>query len=286
MPLVDMTQFKPLPKKDLKRNLPKTIVLLVAIGAIGWFIKTQVTQPQQLANKVDPLNAGQADSPQRSTGELKTFTGEEFKTLATSMRYPNSQLFSEPPAITGNQQADARIRSIAEKRGFRLTSIPVTAIQKLNEPRLDLLGDDLLQPLAAEAWQSLKTQAKKDSIAIALLSAYRSPEYQRSLFLSRLKASPSDIAAGKADQAVETILLMTAPPGYSRHHTGFTIDLWCEDGSGQFVNSSCFRWIKANNYKVAKEHGWIPSYPDGVKLQGPEPEPWEYVWVSKDLVHY
>jgi LAS superfamily LD-carboxypeptidase LdcB len=71
-------------------------------------------------------------------------------------------------------------------------------------------------------------------------------------------------------------------PGYSRHHTGYTIDLWCEDGSSTFLSSSCYKWISDNNYLKAKQSGWIPSYPAGTDDQGPEPEPWEYVWVGTE----
>jgi D-alanyl-D-alanine carboxypeptidase len=214
---------------------------------------------------------------------LKQFIGPQFKELARSVKYPNTQLFDEPPAITGNPVADARIRSIAQARGYVLTSMPVTSIEKINEPRLE--SDDLLQPLAAIAWRELKAAAARDGIPLSLLSAYRSPQYQRDLFMSRLKgATVAQIAAGQGDAAVNTTLGVTAVPGYSRHHTGYTIDLWCEDGSGKFLASRCYTWISANNYKVAKQTGWIPSYPDGVDMQGPEPEPWEYVWVGKDLV--
>jgi LAS superfamily LD-carboxypeptidase LdcB len=48
-----------------------------------------------------------------------------------------------------------------------------------------------------------------------------------------------------------------------------------------FEQSVCFGWLSKGNYKNAKSNGWIPSYPDGAKKQGPDPESWEYVWVGK-----
>ncbi len=219
------------------------------------------------------------------TGEFKQFTGEEFKTLYRSVAYPNTQQVNEPLSITGNEIADKRIRELAEKRGYKTTALPQGSIVKINEPRLE--NDDLLQPLAAEGWQSLKTAAAKDKIPLSIISAYRSPEYQRNLFMGRLIANGTTaklIADGIGDAVIEKTLGMTAVPGYSRHHTGYTIDLWCEDGSKTFVNSSCYRWINQNNYLHAKESGWIPSYPAGTDLQGPEPEPWEYVWVGQQYL--
>ncbi len=38
--------------------------------------------------------------------------------------------------------------------------------------------------------------------------------------------------------------------------------------------------MAADNYRVAKQFGFIPSYPSGAGAQGPEPEPWEYVYVG------
>jgi len=178
--------------------------------------------------------------------------------------------------------ADARIRAKAEARGYHLSRIPMGAIVKLkDEPRLE--NDDLLQALPAESWYKLRTAARREGYPISLISAYRSPEYQRDLFLSRLYATgvtEEQLASGAGDKAIDAVLTLTAVPGYSRHHTGYTVDFWCEDGSLTFLASSCFKWLQANNYQKAMEYGWIPSYPEGATEQGPEPEPWEYVWVG------
>ncbi|MCA9333173.1 D-alanyl-D-alanine carboxypeptidase family protein [Candidatus Saccharibacteria bacterium] len=229
--------------------------------------------------------AKQSAAPETKPGSYKIFTGQQFKDLYYSVGYPNTQQIQDPISITGNFDADKRIRSIAESRGYKQTSIPQNPINRINEPRLN--GDDLLQPLAADGWTKLKELAKNENIPLSIISAYRSPEWQRDLFLQRLYANgvtPAQVAAGIADKAVNATLVTAAVPGYSRHHTGYTIDLWCEDGSGAFAYSSCFRWIKNNNYQRAKEAGWIPSYPEGTNEQGPEPEPWEYVWVGKGVL--
>lgn len=285
MRVIRPEEFKRLPKKKKHKKLP--IVIMLIVVAIVAFALTRPDKPKD-SQQAQDLPAEQQQSnvaPAPKTGKLKTFTGEEFKKLAQSIKYPNTQLFAEAPPISGNAAADARIRAVAEARGYRLTSIPMGSIVKINEPRLE--GDDLLQPLAALDWQALKDAAKRDRIPLSITSGYRSPEYQRDLFMKRLLArnvTVAQIAAGGGDAAVESTLGITAVPGYSRHHTGYTIDLWCEDRTGSFVVSSCYKWISANNYQIAKETGWIPSYPDGVEGQGPEPEPWEYVWVGKDYL--
>lgn len=271
-------------KKGNKRRFPVLlIVMLLLVAGGGGYWKIAEWQTQQAESQTEePLNQ---ISEVVKTGNIITFTGDEFRDLYRSVAYPNTQQLTEPPVITGNKEADDIIRSMAEARGYLKTSVPVAPITRINEPRLE--GDDLLQPLAASAWTTLKQQAKQDGYPISIISGYRSPEYQRSLFTQRLYAtgtSAERIAAGLDKANIESTLLMTAVPGYSRHHTGYTIDLWCEDGSSAFLLSRCYTWISANNFQKAKEHGWIPSYPEGTGQQGPEPEPWEYVWVGRDKV--
>lgn len=286
MPVVDMRQFNKRSSKRVKHR--RKWLLLIGCALVIFVLVTQFMSRDSRQNVTKPSNNEQRNLPSSTvpnTGAVMKFTGEQFKELARSVKYPNTQLFLEPPYITGDSVADARIRKLAEERGYVMTSIPETSIEKINEPRLE--NDDLLQPLAAIAWRDLKAAARRDSIPLTLISAYRSPEYQRNLFMGRLKSlgvTTSQIVSGDADAKINTILSQAAVPGYSRHHTGYTIDLWCEDGSSAFLSSKCFDWISKDNYYNAKITGWIPSYPDGAGSQGPEPEPWEYVWVGKELV--
>ncbi len=39
-------------------------------------------------------------------------------------------------------------------------------------------------------------------------------------------------------------------------------------------------WLRADDFAVAKRHGFVPSYPRGSAPQGPQPEPWEFVHVG------
>jgi zinc D-Ala-D-Ala carboxypeptidase len=156
-----------------------------------------------------------------------------------------------------------------------------------SEKSLENSKDNLLQPLAKLAWQDLKSAAKADGIEIKVVSAYRSIERQRQLFLERLYSQGitlEQLKNGLGQDQIDMTLSLTAVPGYSRHHTGYTIDLACGDGLS-FEDSVCNTWLAANNYEKAKFFGWIPSYPPDGGLQGPEPEAWEYVWVGTDVLH-
>lgn len=288
MPQIDIRQFKKINKK--KKRLSRLALILIAIIIVsisGLLIERKLANRSNFTLDTFQLSDQSNMSINGKDGKtnLKYFTPEEFNKLASSIRYPNTQMFETSPAITGNKTADERIRNIAKSRGYEMTSIPISSIVKINETGLE--GDDLLQPLAAKSWTSLRSSAKEQNIPLLLVSAYRSPEFQRELFLDRLAtfgATAESILSGQSDNAIISVLSQAAIPGFSRHHNGYTIDLWCQDGSGSFLKSSCFKWISDDNYKLAKTNGWIPSYPDGVTKQGPEPEPWEYIWVGYELV--
>lgn len=217
-----------------------------------------------------------------------TFKGNDFKDVyrKAMVAYPNTQEFPQVPTITGDTAADVTIRQVAESRGFQVTRIPVTALSKTGEATLEGDTDDLLQPLALQGWQNIKASAQKAGIPLQLLSAYRSPEWQRNLFLQRLSGAgvvTSQLATGGGIAGLNQTLSVTSIPGYSRHHTGYTVDFSCA-GFSVFRGSSCDAWLRKDNYLQAKTYGWIPSYPDGADEQGPEPEPWEYVWVGHDYL--
>lgn len=264
-----------------KRNSLILVLLIIMAGYVAFsnFANQPSSNQQQNHNETSPA----ADQPKNdSEKKLKIFNGEDFKKLYSSFAYPNTQTLQEKPAITEDKDADERIRKIAESRGYKLSSVPVANIAKTGEP--DLTDDDLIQPNALIAWQEMKTAATKDGIKLQMTSAYRSVEAQRALFVRRMKADgvyPESVAAGFVDDRVINLLTRVAPPGYSRHHTGYTIDLAC-DGIGleAFKTTSCYDWLSKNNYENTKKYGWVPSYPDGASLQGPEPEPWEFIWVS------
>jgi LAS superfamily LD-carboxypeptidase LdcB len=288
MRIVEPRQFHHLKKKKQKTKvhpLPFILGAVIISGLyVGWKnppkIHRTVQPAPQIANASEESGTGSQPKP------LKVLSGEDFKNLFRSLAHPNTQTFQVPPEITGNTEADKRIRQLAEERGYRMTSIPVSALVRTNDGAT-ADTDDLLQPLAYQGWIELKEAAKKDGITLTLYSGYRAPEFQRDIFMQRLLAtgvSIEQIAQGRGDAAVRTTLTLTAVPGYSRHHTGYTADFRCEDGSANFGASACFTWLNTNNYLHAKEHGWIPSYPEETQEQGPEPEPWEYIWVGRDVL--
>jgi LAS superfamily LD-carboxypeptidase LdcB len=259
------------------------VFILAIIVCTLIFYKKSVVAPE--ASQSSAVLAEQSIKKDSKDRKIKYFSGEEFLKLYENIAYPNTQVLLGTPIITGDKNADKRIITIALSRGYALRSVPIAPIIKTKEP--NLASDDLLQEKAYSAWLALKKDALKQNVPLKLNSGYRSVEMQRELFISRLKntgVSVQKIASGNADSAVVDVLKQAALPGYSRHHTGYTVDLICGNGTQSFEVTSCFKWLSSNNYANAKKHGWIPSYPEGTDNQGPEPEAWEYVWVGKEAV--
>lgn len=286
MQVIDPRKRQPIQKREKPKRglLIISVAFVVIFGAVIGILQftSNKTSSKKVQQSQQQQSVVQNIEPITKTGKLKVFTGQQFKELYNSFAYPNTQSINESTPITGNEVADARIRQIAINRGYLIRSAPVSnAFQNVGE-------DYLLQQRAAQPWLDLVEAAKKDGISIGLSAAYRSAEDQKQIFLGRLAQQNvpiEGIASGAYDGQVSEVLRTTAVPGYSRHHTGYTIDIACKDmPNTSFMYTNCFKWLSADNYKVAKEHGWIPSYPEGAGNQGPDPESWEYVWVGKDAL--
>ncbi len=236
---------------------------------------TNVVTTEDLPVTVDPPVV----EPVQKT--LRIFTDNEFKVFYDQLLQPDLVRVANPPEISGDVLADTRIRSIAEARGYKLRS----------SPSVELVSVDgyLLHESVAQPWFELKAAAAAQGYSMSIVSGYRSVASQRQIYLSRLAATGATIAqvaAGAADAQVNEVLITSSIPGYSKHHTGYTIDLACNGFVFEsFKDSPCNAWLIADNYKVAKEHGFIPSYPEGADNQGPDPEAWEYVYVSTELLY-
>ncbi len=276
MQVIEPHKAKPKKRPKKRGKLVLLLVVILAIAGAGYYF-TQKSSNDSSNNQAQ--QAATINEPAKK-GILKTFTGEQFKTLYNSIAYPNTQEISEETPITGTPEADAHIRKLALAKGYLPRSAPVTNTFR------DVGKGYTLQERAAQPWLDMKAAAKAQGINLGLTAGYRSAEDQKMIFLNRLAGvAPAVIASGAYDAQINQVLRSTALPGYSRHHTGYTIDISCEnDPYPVFERSKCFTWLSANNYENAKKYGWIPSYPDGAGQQGPDPESWEYVWVGTDAV--
>lgn len=227
------------------------------------------------------------DGKYSEASRYKTYSPNGFKGMYDQLDYPRTTPILNPPPITGVTEADDRIVDLTVRRGYRLR-------QQAEETALIFDGGHALQDQAMAAWRDLQSAAREEGVRLELVSTYRSVDRQRQIFLNELRNASvhstgreyttGEIASGGADESIERVLRYSSIPGFSKHHSGYTIDI-ADPSEGyaftEFEQTRGFAWISAHNYLNAKRFGFIPSYPAGAAKQGPEPEPWEYVWVGR-----
>lgn len=227
------------------------------------------------------------DDKWSEASRYKTYSPNGFKGMYDNLDYPWTTPILNPPPITGAAAADDRIVDLGLRRGYRLW-------QQAEETALIPDGGYALQDQALAAWRDLQSAAREEGVRLELVSAYRSLDRQRQIFLNELRNASvhstgreyttREIASGGADESIDRVLRYSSIPGFSKHHSGYTIDI-TDPSQGhaftEFEQTQGFAWISGYNYLNAKRFGFIPSYPAGAVEQGPEPEPWEYVWVGR-----
>ena len=112
--------------------------------------------------------------------------------------------------------------------------------------------DHLLVPRAAEAWRDLKAAAVVEGIDLFIVSAFRSIDRQAEIVRRKLERGV----------AIEHILAICAPPGYSEHHSGRAVDLSIPGSrvlEVEFDKTAAYTWLTQH----AAEFGYYLSYPIG-----------------------
>lgn len=122
----------------------------------------------------------------------------------------------------------------------------------------------MLTPEATAAWQAMKQAAESDSVAMYMISGFRSIARQAELVEAKLQQN----------QTIGDILSVLAPPGCSEHHTGRAVDIGAPGVAGldeAFETSDAFRWLQA----YASRFGFSLSFPRG-NPWGYQYEPWHW----------
>ncbi len=126
--------------------------------------------------------------------------------------------------------------------------------------------EPVLRAPALAAFRALAEAAALDSIELRIRSGYRAPGEQIRLIASR-------IAAGRE---FDVVIRGVAPPGYSEHMLGMTVDL---ELGRDYLNNPSYLWLKEN----AASFGWRESYPRLAPTGFPwEPWHWRFVGMNDE----
>ena len=135
---------------------------------------------------------------------------------------------------------------------------------------IDGSGEHLLREPAAKAFIAMQDAARAAGVPLVPLSAYRSIEDQQYLFF--------DVKSQRGQDA-NTRAEVSAPPGYSEHHTGYALDIGDPSApethlSVSFEDTPAFQWLQENASYYSFELSFPPDNTQGINY---EPWHWRYV---------
>lgn len=121
--------------------------------------------------------------------------------------------------------------------------------------------------LLADAFKRMQADAKADGINLNIVSAFRSVEYQKTIFPCKFKNNTP------TEEEFIARLKYSAPAGFSEHHTGLAIDI--NSLEEDFADTKEYKWLQEH----ASEYGFEMSFPQNNK-QGLGFEPWHWRFVG------
>jgi D-alanyl-D-alanine carboxypeptidase len=167
---------------------------------------------------------------------------------------------------TPNSLVDA-----SDERKSLLGHLAYTEVPESELTPLANNGSIQLRPAAARQFEAMRSDAARQGIDLVAISGFRTVEDQEYLFF--------DIKAERAQDAM-TRAEVSAPPGYSEHHTGYAIDIGdasspSSDLQVDFEETQAFQWLDRN----AARYSFELSFPEGNE-QGVQYEPWHWRYVG------
>lgn len=130
-----------------------------------------------------------------------------------------------------------------------------------------------LHPEAAKALMRMIYAARDDGVWIVPVSGFRTLEKQKRLFQAQVERLGSEKKAAE----------VSAPPGYSEHHTGFAIDLTDgkypkKDITNYFQKTEAYDWLTKNANRFDYELSFPRNNSQGISF---EPWHWRYIGTQK-----
>ena len=119
------------------------------------------------------------------------------------------------------------------------------AYKEAPQSELESIGNDggmRLRHAAAKAFRDMSAAAQQEGVSLTPISAFRTIDDQKYLYF--------DVKAQRGQGASERAKV-SAPPGYSEHHTGYAVDIGdanvpATNLSQGFDQTAAFRWLEAN----------------------------------------
>ncbi|VXD13551.1 putative carboxypeptidase [Planktothrix serta PCC 8927] len=187
---------------------------------------------------------------------------------------PKSSATSSPtptPSASATPTASASPTASPSLPDNLLGHLPYAEAPAAELESINADGSHRLRKAAAQAYQQMDQAALASGVSLVPISSFRTVKDQEMIFFE-VKAQRGQVATKRAE--------VSAPPGYSEHHTGYAIDIG--DGnmpstnlSVSFEQTQAFQWLKNNAAFYSFELSFPKDNPQGVSY-----EPWHWRFVG------
>ena len=228
-----------------------------------------------------------SDEPRKSKNPFKLIGLAIATFLLVTLPFLWFNLRPQPIAVNASAavQASGAVAKPATSQPIAQGSAEASPDQVLGHYRyaeapqaeLELVADSIkMHKTAAPKFQAMVEAAQAEGISLVLLSGFRSVADQTHLFF--------DVKAERG-QNTDTRADVSAPPGYSEHHTGYAADIGdanepATNVSQSFDQTAAFKWLQKNAAYYSFEISFAKGNPEKVSY---EPWHWRYVGDRKSL---
>lgn len=253
------------------------LISLLTTGLIVWLAASLQLAPDSSSLSQDP-----PASPLPSSPPPALSPGPKPDNSRTDPLYNDLPRLPQSPAQTAKKPATVPSAAssaqtyfghlpYAEDESSRLTSVGEFV-------RDTYRREEYLDQEAAAALQKLFAAAAQSDLILQPISGFRTVKDQTELFEKQVQKYGSIEAAAE----------LSAPPGYSEHHTGYAIDIGDRnqpdfDLKLAFADTSAYRWLTANVTQYGFELSFPPNNAQGVSF---EPWHWRYVGTQRAAVQF
>ncbi len=264
--LAEVDNIQPQPKSSGKGTwLILTVLGLLGLGAVGFWQRERIL----------PYVATAAISAKTIVTRWQDNIGETLdRKRADQSDQETSQNSSAAAAASARQSAIDQTAASEPEQLLNHRRYNVADTRKLVP--LSPNSEVLVQPDAQAKLEAMLADAKASGVRLGVISGFRTIEDQNYLYFD-LKAERGESARARAE--------VSAPPGYSEHHTGYAVDFIDESQPATFLeesfeNTPAFKWLVAN----APFYNFELSFPkDNPASVAYEPWHWRYVGNQESL---
>lgn len=248
-----------------------TAIVTVCIGASSFWVwqkfqpvtvtekpAVQATQPP-IASPI-PVPSPTDSGVLSQIAQAPTLQSEKIASPLAAQPSPvPPQTYYQPP-----QQMSAA--PVQEKYGhFSYGEAPIDRLISLEPPYYE--RTESLIDTAATVFVQMQADAAQAGVKLVPISGFRTVADQVKLFDRQIKRAGDEMNAAR----------LSAPPGYSEHHTGYALDIG--DGNQpkadlkyEFENTDAYQWLLTH---ATRDYGFELSFPENNR-QGVSFEPWHW----------